>query len=275
MNDYTYDGTILKIENLSLSYGDNKIITNLSHEIKNITRPNTDIQQGQVIALLGPSGCGKSQLFSLLARLNEPDSGTIILGNGEHIERGEFGLVDQHYTLLDDRTVMQNIDLAIKKSGLPKNEGIEKAHNLLKTFNIFAKKDSYPQNISGGQRQRVAIIVQLISSKFFLLMDEPFSGLDPRNKKEARNLILEVSQLHELNTLIISTHDLYSAVQIADTIIIMGQTYDANGKELGSKIMHEFNLIERGLAWQNNIEKLPQFMPFIDEMKAIFDTLEN
>jgi ABC-type nitrate/sulfonate/bicarbonate transport system ATPase subunit len=133
---------------------------------------------------------------------------------------------------------------------------------------------SYPAELSGGQRQRVSIAEQLLSSKNFLLMDEPFSGLDILAKKIVGDVIDRVSARDELNTIIFSTHDIESAVMIADTILILGRDRDVNGQPVpGAHIQKEIDLIERNLAWHPDIENRPGFNETIAEIKAIFPTL--
>lgn len=272
MNNYHEAETILSVRNLNHSIGDNKILQNLSFEVKNIVRP--DMEQGQVVCLLGPSGVGKSQLFSLLSGLQSSESGEILYSEQQiPIKRGVFGLVDQHYTLFDSRTVIGNLLEAATYSGMKKQDALNKSRELLEHFGIADKENSYPDELSGGQKQRVAIIKQLLCSKYFLLMDEPFSGLDPRAKKQAVKLILDVSKLHELNTMIVSTHDIPTAVKIADTIIIMGYNYDKNGINQGSNIKHTYNLADMGLAWENEVEEKPEYHDLVKQIINDFDNL--
>ncbi len=134
-------------------------------------------------------------------------------------------------------------------------------------------KDKYPAQLSGGQRQRLAIIQQLLCSKYFLLMDEPFSGLDIVSKKNVCDLIKQVSVEHELNTIIVTTHDIETAVAIADTVWILGRTFDTNKKNLGATVIKTVDLIERGIAWEENVKSLPAYKETVDEIEKLFFTL--
>jgi ABC-type nitrate/sulfonate/bicarbonate transport system ATPase subunit len=144
---------------------------------------------------------------------------------------------------------------------------------LLGKFEIANKADSYPAELSGGQRQRVSIIQQMMCSSHFLLMDEPFSGLDPIAKAQACDLILSLSQVDELNTSIITTHDIDTAITVADTIWLMGRDRDANGKSIGAKIQKFYDLAALGLAWDPDIRSRPAFQQLSVQIHQDFQTL--
>ena len=120
--------------------------------------------------------------------------------------------------------------------------------------------------LSGGQRQRIAIIQQLLCSNYFLLMDEPFSGLDLVAKRRVMDTIMTVSTANDLNTVIFTTHDLASAVSLADTIWVLGKEKD----KPGSTIIKEIDLAAMGLAWAPDIEHNPLYWPTVLELKNLF-----
>ena len=257
--EYKYDGRLLTIDKLNLQYGDKVILRDINLHVDNITRPG--IQQGQCIALLGPSGIGKTQLFRCIAGLQKPTSGTVVLFGDKPVKAGDVGVVQQSYPLLQHRTILGNLKL------VQKDEKVIKA--MLERFGLQDHAQKYPLQLSGGQRQRVAIIQQMICSRHFLLMDEPFSGLDVIAKGKVCDLINEVNLVDEHNTTIFTTHDLESAVMIADTIWIMGRE---EGKP-GASIVKTMDLIQRGLAWDPNITHNPAFMPTVLELREIFESL--
>lgn len=262
MTQATYElkERLLTIDGLNLQYGDKVILRDVTAHVDNIVRPG--VNQGQCIALLGPSGIGKTQLFRCIAGMQRPTSGMVrIRDDKEPVPQGVIGVVQQSYPLLQHRTIGSNLSMVSNDK--------KRIADLLGRFGLEQHVKKYPIQLSGGQRQRIAIIQQMLASKHFLLMDEPFSGLDVIAKDKVCALINEVNLVDELNTMIFTTHDLESAVQIADTLWIMGRE---EGKP-GATIVQEINLIERGLAWQPNIDKHPLFAPMVQELKEIFKKL--
>ena len=265
-NEYAKNERLLTIDNVGLSYSGKKIIRDINLTIDNIVRPG--MAQGQVVSLLGPSGIGKTQLFRCIAGLQAPTVGTVGL-NGERtpVHAGQVGVVFQNYPLLEHRTVWGNLKLAADQVNKKDGEIVK----LLETFSLIDKKDLYPGQLSGGQRQRIAIIQQMLCSSHFILMDEPFSGLDVIMKQRTVDLINEVSTVDELNTLIITTHDISTAIAISDTIWVLGREAAPDGSWIpGSTCIKSYDLIERGLAWHPDVEKHAEFYPLVLEIKALF-----
>jgi polar amino acid transport system ATP-binding protein/sulfate transport system ATP-binding protein len=241
--------TLLKIEDLSIVYGSRVVLREVNAEIRDVIRPGHS--QGQVVGLLGPSGIGKTQLFRSMA-----------------------GVVDQHDTLFKHRTVGENLLIAAHQGGLERKAAEAKARTFLGRFQLQDRWDDWPANLSGGQRQRVAIAQQLLCSEHYLLMDEPFSGLDVNMQDEVCRLIGEVAAMDELTTIIVVTHDVEAAVTISDTIWLLGRDRDESGAVIpGARVQHEYDLIERGLAWQPDIERRPAFRDLVEEIRVRFRTL--
>lgn len=276
MTSYSTDGTILRINNLNLAYGENVVLRGVTGEIKNLTRP--DRKQGQIHALLGPSGIGKTQLLRKCAGLETPGaicSGDITVGdNNVHVRAGLVGVVAQNYPLFMHRKVLSNLTVAGKRVGLTKQAAHEKAMSLLDEFALMDKHNHWPAELSGGQRQRVAIAQQLMCSEHIILMDEPFSGLDPVMVDRVSGLIQQVSLKDEYNTVFVITHEISAAVAIADHIWVMGRDHNPDGSIVpGAYIKKEFNLIDMGLAWQPDIRKLPRYREFVGELRDMFKEL--
>lgn len=266
MSAFQFEERLLTITGLGLSYGPKVILRDINLAVDNVTRPG--VNQGQCIALLGPSGCGKTQLFRCIAGLQRQTLGTIEFGPveagkvGPGPEPGSVGVVQQAYPLLQHRTITGNLELVCKDK--------KRVVDMLTRFGLHEHGDKYPIQLSGGQRQRVAIMQQmLISDRHFLLMDEPFSGLDVVAKDKVCDLINEVNLVDELNTTIFTTHDLESALQIADTIWVMGRE---EGKP-GATIVKQYDLMTMGLAWQPNVTKHPLFVPLLNEIHDLFKSL--
>jgi polar amino acid transport system ATP-binding protein/sulfate transport system ATP-binding protein/NitT/TauT family transport system ATP-binding protein len=252
---------LLQAENINLAYGGKTILRDINFCIRDIVRPN--MQQGQVISLLGRSGIGKTQLFKILSGLQKPGSGRVRLHNKETVKAGDMGVIFQNYYLFEWRTVYQSLLLAAKQN--PALKGREKAtiEQYAEDFNLKDELKKYPQQLSGGQRQRASIIQQLLKGSDFLLLDEPFSGLDVCVLDKVTDLLLQVSVSDELKTLIIVSHDITTSVAISDTVLIMG--YE-DGKP-GATIKKEIDLIGRDLAWKKDIKKEKAFIETVEEIK--------
>ena len=275
MSNYVYEhrGPVVQAKDVSLTLGGNKILDNITFTIKNVVRP--EMTQGQVVGLLGPSGIGKTQLFRILAGLNAPDSGTVLIGDpGEPVRAGMVGVVAQQYPLFAHRTVFHNLMVAGVNGGKSAADAEAKAKSLLERFHMGDRGGLYPSQLSGGQRQRVAIAQQIMCSEQFLLMDEPFSGLDLIQLGKVLDLIREIGQLHELNTIFVVTHDISSAIEICDTILLLGRNSDAAGKLIpGARVQATYDLIERGLAWRPNVSTMPEFTATLHEIRQRFTLL--
>ncbi|MCW3098256.1 MAG: sulfate-transporting ATPase [Chthonomonadaceae bacterium] len=268
-----YGETILKVENVSVAYGDVPVLRDLNLEIKDLIRPG--YTQGQVVGLLGPSGIGKTTLFRLLAGVDKPDSGIIqIEKDCRPVERGMVGVVAQHYPLFAHRTVLGNLLIAGRRAGLSAGAAESQSRTFLKRFGLENQANKYPVQLSGGQRQRVAIAQQFMCSDHFLLMDEPFTGLDLLAEERLCEFILEMAQTDELKTFIIITHDITAALSICDTIWLLGRDHDAQGNIIpGARLQATYNLVEHGIAWQKGVTSQPEFLRLLGEIRAMFPRL--
>jgi len=262
MTAYIKKQVLLKAAHVQLNYGDNVILRDINFEIKDIVRPG--MQQGQVVSLIGRSGMGKTQLFKLLSGLQVPTAGNISIQDNQPVKAGDMGVIFQNYYLFEWRTVYQSLLLAAKQNPQLKGKEKENIEAYAERFQLTEQLKQYPQQLSGGQRQRASIIQQLLKGSDFLLLDEPFSGLDVCVLDKVVELLLEVSVTDEFKTLIIVSHDIPACVAISDTIFILGKE---PGKP-GATIVKEIDLMERGLAWQKDVRHLPAFADTVEEIKA-------
>jgi polar amino acid transport system ATP-binding protein/sulfate transport system ATP-binding protein len=274
--------TILRIDHVSLTLSGTLILRDVNATIENIVRP--DLQQGQVIAFLGPSGVGKTLLSRIIAGLQQPSSGSVQVNTSSTpssikfstVRKGMVGMVPQAYPLFDFMTVEDNLTTAGKQAGLRPNEIQEKGLSLMNSFDVWKYRKYYPRDLSGGTRQRIAIIRQLMCSDHFLVMDEPFSGLDLINKRRACELITQVSTLDELNTIIIVTHDVTEGMSVSDTVWLMGLEADpaSPGSFLpGARLVEQYDLAALDLCWHRGISEDPRFIEFVGQVKNRFLSL--
>jgi ABC-type nitrate/sulfonate/bicarbonate transport system ATPase subunit len=262
MNAFIKKETVLQSKNVCLSYDGKPILRDINFEIKNIVRPA--MNQGQVISLIGRSGIGKTQLFKLLSGLQTPTSGEILIHGNQRVKPGDMGVIFQNYYLFEWRSVQTSLMLAAKKNPLLKGKEKEAIKEYAADFDLTNHLQKYPQQLSGGQRQRVSIIQQLLKGSDFLLLDEPFSGLDVVVLDKVVELLLKVSVSDDLKTLIIVSHDIATSVAISDTVFILGEE---KGKP-GSTIVKEIDLIERELAWERDIKSKKVFGETIGEIRS-------
>jgi polar amino acid transport system ATP-binding protein/sulfate transport system ATP-binding protein len=275
MTTHVYErrGILLDIQGVNFVRNGVPILRDLSAQIRDVVRPG--MSQGQIVGLLGPSGVGKTTLFKILAGLVDPDEGTVRIGEaGVPANPGLVGVVTQNYVLFEHRTVLGNLLIAGKQAGMSSADAKSQAMDYLERFELTAHAEKYPMQLSGGQRQRVAIAQQLLCSEHYLVMDEPFSGLDVIAQEKVQELLVEVSKRHEENTIILVTHDVSAAVAVCDTIWLMGRDREPGGAIIpGARIVEVIDLIERDLAWHPDIRTRPGFHTLVDEIKARFHTL--
>lgn len=179
------------------------------------------VDPGEFVTVVGPSGCGKSTLLKLLAGLILRSSGTLLL-SGESVDgpRRDIGMVFQAATLLDWRTVLQNVMLPVDVLGLDRRRYRERARDLLKLVGLSGFENKYPGELSGGMQQRVALTRALIHEPTLLLMDEPFGALDALTR-ETMNLELQRIWMEAGKTVVLITHSISEAVFLGDRVAVM------------------------------------------------------
>ena len=259
---YTKTETLLKVENVSKEYDGVTVIRDINFEVKNIH--NTECaSQGQIISLIGKSGSGKSTLLNILSGLLSPTTGTIV-GNKGPVKVGEMGVVFQNSWVYPWRKVSSILKMAAKEGVKGTNANVILIDQICGYLDIMKLWDKYSYQLSGGQRQRVAIAEQLLNNCNFILLDEPFSGLDTLTIDKVTDVLIKTSQLDDIKTIIVVSHDLSNCLAISDTAYILSPE---QGKE-GATITKEIDLLERGLAWRKDIKDEPEFRDLIKEVKS-------
>lgn len=180
-----------------------------------------NVLENEFVCIVGPSGCGKSTLLKMVAGLDEISEGNIIIQDRNIIGPGaDRGMVFQAYTLFPWMTVADNIKFGLKLRKIPKDEQEEIVDKYLKVIKLEKFRNSYPKELSGGMKQRVAIARALANSPEVLLMDEPFSALDPQTKADMQLLMRQIWQV-EKPTVLFVTHDIEEAVFLSSKIYVL------------------------------------------------------
>ena len=202
------------VENVSKNFGDFVALDNVSLEVPS----------GSLTALLGPSGGGKSTLLRVIAGLEQPDSGTVILDGQDLTEspardRG-VGFVFQHYAAFKHMTVRDNVAYGLKIRKRPKDEVASRVTELLDLVHLGGFADRYPAQLSGGQRQRMALARALAVEPKVMLLDEPFGALDATVRKELRAWLRRLHDDVHVTTIFV-THDQEEAMEVAEQIVVL------------------------------------------------------
>ena len=187
---------------------------------------NIEVPKGELIALLGPSGSGKSTLLRILAGLDQPSQGEILI-DGKNIlhvptEKRNIGLVFQSYSLFPHMTVEKNIMFGLQARGLEKDDIHRIVSEILETIQLEGMASRFPHQLSGGQTQRIAIARTLVTNPDVLLLDEPLASLDTKLRNEMRQFILRLHRKTKITTVLV-THDQVEAMEMADRIAVLHQ----------------------------------------------------
>lgn len=268
--EYTVHDELVRLEDVHLEYDGVPILRGVNASVRDIKRKGCN--QGQVVGILGPSGVGKTQLSRVMAGLVRPTRGRVVIDGGKDVQAGLVGMVPQNYPLFNHRTVLGNLLVAART--VDRKEAEARCMGYLEDFGLADRASYYPAQLSGGQRQRVSIIQQLLCSEYFMIMDEPFTGLDPVMKDKTCDLIAKVSLMHEKNTIFIVAHDIHALMLVSDTLWLLGRDRSPDGSAVpGSYIKHTYDLAAMGLAWQPGISSTPVFAQLAAEVKERFKSL--
>jgi len=184
------------------------------------------IPEGSLTALLGPSGSGKSTLLRVIAGLEDPDRGQVLLGDADVTNRPArargVGMVFQHYAAFKHMTVWDNVAFGLKVRKRPRAEVSDRVRELLELVQLDGLAKRYPAQLSGGQRQRMALARALAVDPDVLLLDEPFGALDARVRKELRAWLRRLHDEVHVTTLIV-THDQEEAMEVAGQIVVLNR----------------------------------------------------
>ena len=184
---------------------------------------NLTIDDREVVGILGPSGCGKTTLLRIIAGLDQPTEGEVLL-DGEKVgrpgARTKMGMIFQEHALLPWRSVLDNVSLGLEIQDVSGSEREEKAMKYLELVGLQGSAHSRPYELSGGMRQRAAVARALALEPSFLLMDEPFSALDPQTRKQIQTDIIRIQE-KTAKAIVLVTHSVEEAILLADRLVIL------------------------------------------------------
>lgn len=250
MND-----SILKLKNVHKSF------FTLEGELEVLKDINLSLKEGEKIAIVGPSGCGKSTILNLISGLIKPDKGTIKLN-------GDVGYMFQKDNLLEWRTIYKNITLGLELKGKISKEQKEYIENLLKKYNLYEFKNSYPHELSGGMRQRVSLIRTLVLNPSILLLDEPFSALDAQTKITVNEDVYNIVS-KENKSVILVTHDIAEAIAFCDKVYVL------TNRPSSIKTIHEINFDIQESKTPLKARKNILFKDYFDKIWGDLDAFTN
>ena len=210
---------MLQVTDLRAGYGSTPVLTGV----------NLQVAEGEFAALIGPSGSGKSTLLNVLAGLDRPSSGTVVVDGRDlgdldearlaRFRRGRIGFVFQFFHLLNNLSVLDNVLIAAQLAGTDEAASRTRAHRLLDDLGIASKARDYPAKLSGGERQRVAIARALINQPAVLLADEPTGALDSQTGEQVAGLLMSFNKRGQ--TILLATHDMELARGCARRLITL------------------------------------------------------
>ena len=234
---------VLKVKNISKKYqaenGEVEALKDISFSIK----------EGEFVSLIGPSGCGKSTVLSIIAGLEEKNSGEIEID-------GQIGYMLQKDSLLEWLTIYKNVLFGLEIGNIKTTENVQYVDNLLKKYNLYEFKDKYPNQLSGGMRQRAALIRTLAIKPKILLLDEAFSALDYQTRIMVTKDIYDILKNEHITALIV-THDISEAISMSDRVIVL------SNRPAVVKEVHEIDF-EMENRTPLNCRESPKFSKYFD-----------
>jgi sulfate transport system ATP-binding protein len=231
-----------------------------------------EVEGGSLTALLGPSGSGKSTLLRIIAGLEWPDAGEIVLAGKDATalapQKRNVGFVFQHYAAFKHMTVRENIAFGLKVRKRPKQEIRERVDELLNLVQLQGFGNRYPAQLSGGQRQRMSLARALAPEPRVLLLDEPFGALDARVRAELRDWLIRLHDVVHVTTVFV-THDQEEAMEVADQIAVLNhgkleqvgpprELYDDPASEFVMTFVGDANTIGGALVRPHDVELLTE-----------------
>jgi NitT/TauT family transport system ATP-binding protein len=243
-------GVALRLDHVRRAFGDLVVVDDMT----------LDVAAGEFLAILGPSGCGKSTLLRIIARLSDPDGGSLKISPADAASRTAFVFQDAH--LLPWRTVIENVALPLEIQGISRTERLSRAQQVLAEVGLSEAESRYPAQLSGGMRMRVSLARALVTEPRLLLLDEPFAALDEVTRFRLEVRLRDLWKERGLTTILV-THSITEAAFLANRAVVLTRR--------GCRIR-----LDRKLSLpEDRDEELRLTAPFADEMKRLLDAMEE
>ncbi len=267
----------ITVENATKRFGDFVALNDVS----------IAVPDGSLTALLGPSGSGKSTLLRVIAGLETPDSGRVIISDQDMtkvaVQNRNVGFCFQHYAAFKHMTVGKNVAFGLDIRKRPKKEINDRVHELLKLVQLEGLIDRYPSQLSGGQRQRMALARALAVEPKVLLLDEPFGALDARVRTELRQWLRRLHDEVHVTTIFV-THDQEEAMDVAEQIVVMNDgaveqagnptdLYDHPATEFVMSFVGSANRLDEKLVRPHDVQIT--HVPAVGSVEAMIDRIVN
>ncbi|MCR4839688.1 MAG: ATP-binding cassette domain-containing protein [Eubacterium sp.] len=213
----------IELTNISKTY------TGKAGAVQALREVSLSIEEGEIFGVIGLSGAGKSTLVRCINYLEQPESGTVRVGGSDlaslsgarlRKERQDIAMIFQHFNLLQQRNVLDNVAFPLEIAGLRKKEAREKAKEYLEIVGLADKQTAYPVQLSGGQQQRVAIARALAGQPKILLSDEATSALDPKTTRDILRLLKDINRQYHI-TIVLITHEMRVIQEICDRVAVL------------------------------------------------------
>ena len=255
---------VINLENITQIYHGKKDFTlfdNFTFNIEDIPG------EGQFLSILGKSGCGKSTILRYIAGLQKPTSGDIYLYGKKKTDKDHIPMVFQQYSSFHWISVIENVALPLILKGVNKTEAFDRAEETIKIVGLAGQEQKWARHplLSGGQLQRVAIARSIVANPQILLLDEPFSGLDIKNKTELQNVLLDLFYSDKVDvTFILVTHDIREAVYLSNRLYVM--------KNNPGEMYKQFN-INFGGRRNRDTKFTPEYINLTKQVEDVFHEL--
>lgn len=235
----------------------------LSSETVAIENISLNIKRGEIVSIVGPSGCGKSTVLSIMAGLEKPSGGDVV------VNTNNIGFMFQKDQLYEWRTIMKNCMLGLEIQNRATKENIEKVSEMLKSYGLYNFRNYYPSQLSGGMRQRAALARTLAIEPDMLLLDEPFSALDYQTRLSVGNEVGEILRRQKITTVLV-THDVPEAVSISDRVIV----FTERPARVKSEYKIDFDLSDKERT-PMRCRNMPEFGEYFRDIWKELDVVEK